>query len=149
MVQFLDSKILCKYFTFKNNALGVVIENHDERPVKVEGNEKHPTSLGKSNSFAQASTLEMYDPDRARGVKFEGKKVDWNEYLKFAKSINDGNGKGLAVLMQESSSPTIKSFKKTLKRIYQMQIGLYMNQLIMKIYMTERISVFKKIATAL
>ena len=29
---------------FKNNALGVVIENHDERPVKVEGNDKHPTS---------------------------------------------------------------------------------------------------------
>ena len=101
---------------FKNNALGVVIENHDERPVKVEGNEKHPTSLGKSNSFAQASTLEMYDPDRARGVKFKGKKVDWNEYLKFAKSLNDGNGKGLAVLMQESSSPTIKSIQEDFKK---------------------------------
>ena len=101
---------------FKNNALGVVIENHDERPVKVEGNEKHPTSLGKSNSFAQASTLEMYDPDRARGVKFKGNKVDWNEYLKFAKSINDGNGKGLAVLMQESSSPTIKSIQEDFKK---------------------------------
>ena len=101
---------------FKNNALGVVIENHDERPVKVEGNEKHPTTLGKSNSFAQASTLEMYDPDRARGVKFEGNKVDWNEYLKFAKSLNDGNGKGLAVLMQESSSPTIKSIQEDFKK---------------------------------
>ena len=101
---------------FKNNALGVVIENHDERPVKVEGNEKHPTSLGKSNSFAQASTLEMYDPDRARGIKFKGSKVDWNEYLNFAKSINDGNGKGLAVLMQESSSPTIKSIQEDFKK---------------------------------
>jgi len=101
---------------FKNNALGVVIENHDERPVKVEGNEKHPTSLGKSNSFAQASTLEMYDPDRARGVKFKGNKVDWSEYLNFAKSINDSNGKGLAVLMQESSSPTIKSLQEDFKK---------------------------------
>ena len=101
---------------FKNNALGIVIENHDERPVKVEGNEKHPTTLGKSNSFAQASTLEMYDPDRARGVKFEGNKVDWNEYLKFAKSLNDGNGKGLAVLIQESSSPTIKSIQEDFKK---------------------------------
>jgi molybdopterin-containing oxidoreductase family iron-sulfur binding subunit len=26
--------------------LGIVIENHDERPVKVEGNEKHPSTLG-------------------------------------------------------------------------------------------------------
>ena len=101
---------------FKNNALGVVIENHDERPVKVEGNEKHPATMGKSNSFAQASTLEMYDPDRARGVKFKGNKVDWSEYLKFAKSINETNGKGLAVLMQESSSPTIKSIKEDFKK---------------------------------
>ena len=96
---------------WKNNALGVVIENHDERPVKVEGNEKHPSTLGKSNAFSQASTIEMYDPDRARGVKYNGKKVDWSEYLKFAKNINKGDGKGLAVLMQESSSPTIKSIQ--------------------------------------
>ncbi len=59
---------------FKNNALGVIIENHDERPVKVEGNEKHPASMGKSNSFAQATTLDMYDPDRSRGVRLNGKK---------------------------------------------------------------------------
>ena len=84
--------------------------------MKIEGNEKHPTTLGKSNSFSQASTLEMYDPDRARGVKFQGKKVDWNEYLKFAKSINESNGKGLAVLMQESSSPTIKSIQNDFKK---------------------------------
>ena len=58
----------------------------------------------------------MYDPDRARGVKFQGKKVDWNEYLKFAKSINESNGKGLAVLMQESSSPTIKSIQNDFKK---------------------------------
>lgn len=101
---------------WKNNALGVVIENHDERPVKVEGNEKHPSTLGKSNAFSQASTLEMYDPDRARGVKYNGKKVDWSDYLKFAKSINSTNGEGLAVLMQESSSPTINSLKEDFKK---------------------------------
>ena len=101
---------------FKNNALGVVIENHSERPVKVEGNDKHPATMGKSNSFAQASTLEMYDPDRLRGIKFEGNKVDWSEYLKFAKSINETDGSGLAILMQESSSPTIKSIKDDFKK---------------------------------
>jgi len=101
---------------WKNNALGVVIENHDERPVKVEGNDKHPATLGKSNAFSQASTIEMYDPDRARGVRHNGKKVDWSEYLKFAKDINKGDGKGLAVLMQESSSPTIKSIQNDFKK---------------------------------
>ncbi len=103
---------------WKNNALGVVIENHDERPVKVEGNENHPSTLGKSNAFSQASTLEMYDPDRARGVKYNGKKVDWSDYLKFAKNINSTKGEGLAVLMQESSSPTINSIKEDFKKSF-------------------------------
>ena len=101
---------------FKNNALGVVIENHDERPVKVEGNDKHPTSLGKSNSFAQASTLDMYDPDRLRGLKFNGKKAEWSEYLDYAKSLKRNKGRGLAILTQESSSPTILSMKKELEK---------------------------------
>ena len=101
---------------FKNNALGVVIENHDERPVKVEGNDKHPTSLGKSNSFAQASTLDMYDPDRLRGLKFNGKKAQWTEYIEYAKSLKRNDGRGLAILSQESSSPTINSMKKELMK---------------------------------
>ena len=101
---------------FKNNALGVVIENHDERPVKVEGNDKHPTSLGKSNSFAQASTLDMYDPDRLRGLKFNGKKAQWSEYIEYAKSLKINDGRGLAILSQESSSPTINSMKKELMK---------------------------------
>ena len=132
---------------FKNNALGVVIENHDERPVKVEGNEKHPATMGKSNSFAQASTLEMYDPDRARGIKFKGNNVEWSEYLKFAKSINKTNGKGLAVLMQESSSPTIKSIKEDFKKNLPNAIGLCMSQSIMKIFMMELKKLLKITAT--
>tara|TARA_S200000501_G_scaffold351690_1_gene369793 strand:+ start:829 stop:3936 length:3108 start_codon:yes stop_codon:yes gene_type:complete len=101
---------------WKNNALGVIIENHDHRPVKVEGNEKHPATLGKSNSFSQASTLDMYDPDRARGVRFNNTKSDWSKYLEFAKNISKSDGNGLAVLMQESSSPTIKSIKDDFNR---------------------------------
>ena len=103
---------------FKNNALGVIIENHDERPVRVNGNEKHPASMGKSDSFSQASTLEMYDPDRSRGVRLNGKKVDWSEYVKYGQSINNKNGKGLAVLSQESSSPTMQFMHEEFKKAY-------------------------------
>ncbi|MDC0918283.1 hypothetical protein OAQ61_04200, partial [Candidatus Marinimicrobia bacterium] len=103
---------------FKNNALGVIIENHDERPVKVEGNEKHPASMGKSNSFAQATTLDMYDPDRSRGVRLNGKKVDWSEYVKYAQSMNSSNGNRLAILSQESSSPTIQFMHNEFKKAY-------------------------------
>ncbi|MDP6907697.1 MAG: Fe-S-cluster-containing hydrogenase [Candidatus Marinimicrobia bacterium] len=103
---------------FKNNALGVIIENHDERPVRVNGNEKHPSSMGKSNSFSQATTLNMYDPDRSRGVRLNGKKVDWSDYVKYGQSINNKNGKGLAVLSQESSSPTMQFMHNEFKKAY-------------------------------
>jgi len=103
---------------FKNNALGVIIENHDERPVRVNGNEKHPSSMGKSNSFSQATTLNMYDPDRSRGVRLDGKKVDWSEYVKYGQSINNKKGKGLAVLSQESSSPTMQFMHNEFKKAY-------------------------------
>ena len=103
---------------FKNNALGIIIENHDERPVRVNGNEKHPSSMGKSNSFSQATTLNMYDPDRSRGVRLNGKKVDWSEYVKYGQSINNKKGEGLAVLSQESSSPTMQFMHKEFKKIY-------------------------------
>ena len=103
---------------FKNNVVGLVIENHDERPIKVFGNDNHPTSLGKSNVFSQASILDMYDPDRARGIKLDGKKVNWSEYIKYAESIYNSKGKGLAVLLQESSSPTMNALRKDFKKIY-------------------------------
>ena len=100
--------------------------------------------MGKSNSFAQASTLEMYDPDRARGIKFKGNKVEWSEYLKFAKSINKTNGKGLAVLMQESSLQQLNPLKKISKRIYLMQTGLFMSLSIMKTFMMELKKLFQR-----
>ena len=115
------SGIRKKYTTtmpFKNNVAGLVIENHDERPIKVFGNDNHPTSLGKSNVFNQASILDMYDPDRARGIKLDGKKVDWSEYVKYAESIYNSKGEGLAVLLQESSSPTMHALRKDFKKTY-------------------------------
>ena len=127
IIPYVDAEIgtipgIPKYYAstmpFQNNAIGVLIENHDERPVKVEGNEKHPTSLGKSNTFSQATVLDMYDPDRARGLKLDGKKVAWSDYVKYAKSIYDSNGEGLAVLLQESSSPTLNVLRDDFAKTY-------------------------------
>ena len=41
--------------------LGLVVESHEGRPTKIEGNINHSSSVGKSDSFAQASILELYD----------------------------------------------------------------------------------------
>ena len=53
-------------------ALGLLIESNMGRPTKVEGNTEHPGSQGGIDVFALASILNLYDPDRLRGVQFEG-----------------------------------------------------------------------------
>ena len=41
-------------------------DQHGGRPTKVEGNPEHPVSRGATDVFAQASVLQMWDPDRSQ-----------------------------------------------------------------------------------
>src|SRR6056297_807197 len=68
---------------FQDALTGVVIENHEGRPTKVEGNEMHPASLGSSSKFNQASMLQMYDPDRSRYVSRDGERTSFDNFVSF------------------------------------------------------------------
>ena len=86
-----------------------------DAPIKVDGNASHPYSGGASTAFAQASILELYDPDRSRGLTRSGSAADWKQFAKFAAELRDGlrgGGGKLRILSEASNSPTIAALRR-------------------------------------
>ncbi len=90
---------------------GVLVESHEGRPTKIEGNPNHPASVGATDAFAQASILTLYDPDRSQVVSNAGRISTWNAFLT---AINDdleaerlSGGAGLRILTETVTSPTL------------------------------------------
>ncbi|HEV7426107.1 MAG TPA: TAT-variant-translocated molybdopterin oxidoreductase [Thermoanaerobaculia bacterium] len=86
-------------------AHGVLVESHMGRPTKIEGNPDHPSSLGATNSWMQASILGLYDPDRSQVVRHLGEISTWSEFLAtLAPALKSG---GVRLLTQTVTSPTL------------------------------------------
>lgn len=89
----------------------LVVETHEARPTKIEGNPSYTPYGGATSSFAQASVLDLYDPDRLReSSRKNGAKLTRSEVLDLLTNIRNTyqtkDGKGLAVLVEGSTSPT-------------------------------------------
>ncbi|MDZ4743496.1 MAG: TAT-variant-translocated molybdopterin oxidoreductase [Verrucomicrobiota bacterium] len=92
----------------RNGALPLLVTTYDGRPTKAEGNYTFPGLNGSTDQIAQASVLSVYDPDRSKGFVLDGKVITedaFNIFLEdFKKRFSQGNG--LAILLDESNSPT-------------------------------------------
>ena len=53
---------------FPGSAAPLLVRSYMGRPVKVEGNNLRPASQGAADLFAQASVLNLYDPDRSQNL---------------------------------------------------------------------------------
>ena len=106
---------------FAGTALGLLVESHEGRPTKIEGNPRHPESLGASNLYAQASVLDLYDPDRSQHPLERGEKRTWEEASAFLAAFGEGlrakGGKGFAVLTEAHRSPTLAKLLTRLREI--------------------------------
>lgn len=90
---------------------GLLVESHEGRPTKVEGNPLHSASLGATDGFAQAAVLGLYDPDRSQTVTYLGRPRAWSEALTAFRSVSSTQrrraGAGLRVLTETITSPTL------------------------------------------
>jgi molybdopterin-containing oxidoreductase family iron-sulfur binding subunit len=101
---------------------GVLVESHMGRPTKVEGNPNHPASLGASDIFAQASILDLYNPDRAQVVNYRGRIRPWNDLVSALREALErdkpNRGAGLRVLTGTVTSPTLADQLRALLNQY-------------------------------
>jgi MoCo/4Fe-4S cofactor protein with predicted Tat translocation signal len=96
-------------------ATGLVVEVHDGRPTKIEGNPGHPASGGAASAFAQASVLGLYDPDRSKTVLRDGTQASWHDFARFAARHFDpariGAGERVRFLSQRINSPSLEAVR--------------------------------------
>jgi molybdopterin-containing oxidoreductase family iron-sulfur binding subunit len=100
-------------------ATGLLVESHEGRPTKVEGNPDHPASLGATDVFAQAAVLTLYDPDRAQVIRRVNDIVGWERFVESFRRVLDGaranRGAGVRVLTGTVTSPTLVAQLATLR----------------------------------
>lgn len=101
---------------------GLLVESHTGRPTKIEGNPDHPASLGATDSLAQASILQLYDPDRSQTVRNKGTISNWSAFSAALTDMVSGwktsGGAGLRILTETVSSPTLAAQIKGLLARY-------------------------------
>ena len=111
-----DAQYFATAMPTRTGAIPLVVKSYEGRPVKIEGNSLYPGSNGSTDRYAQASILDLYDPDRARHFKHDGKVVSRDEALKFLDDLSAkfsvNQGEGLAFLAESSTSPSRARLQK-------------------------------------
>jgi len=94
-------------------ATGILVESHEGRPTKVEGNPDHPASLGATDIFAQAAVLGLYDPERSQTITYLADINKWPTFLGAVEATliqqrsAELQGAGLRILTEHITSPTL------------------------------------------
>ncbi len=105
----------------------LLAETFEGRPTKLEGNPLDYASAGALTMHAQASVLDLYDPDRSpdiiekmaesRGKPFRVRR--WSEFTGFAREhfarFDENRGRGLSFLVEKVSSPSRDRMREAIR----------------------------------
>ena len=97
-------------------AAPIVVTTHENRPTKIEANQRIGPE-GKTDTFIQASVLDMYDPARSRDVLACGEKSSRADLVKAIGENIKADSK-VAIVFGEDESPTRSRLVKELKKKY-------------------------------
>jgi MoCo/4Fe-4S cofactor protein with predicted Tat translocation signal len=108
--------------TLGGYASPLLVESHMGRPTKIEGNDRHPASLGGTDIFAQAHVLGLYDPDRSQSVVSMGDQRSWQSFLTALHGPLSAQkalqGAGIRILTPTISSPTLADQLRNFLKVY-------------------------------
>ena len=110
-----SSRIYATALELGGVGLGLLAESRDGRPIKLEGNPEHPSSLGGTSAIAQGTLLDLYDPDRGTSVlrrDADGEReIASAEFARLFEGhfaeLRASAGRGLRVLAEASGSPSL------------------------------------------
>ncbi|HEY2899654.1 MAG TPA: TAT-variant-translocated molybdopterin oxidoreductase [Polyangia bacterium] len=102
--------------TLEGFASGLVVESHEGRPTKVEGNPDHPISLGAANSYDQALILGLYDENRAKQLTHDGEAWAWRSLVQQinerGQALAADGGAKLRFLTEPTASPLMGDLRR-------------------------------------
>jgi MoCo/4Fe-4S cofactor protein with predicted Tat translocation signal len=104
----------------RNGAIPLIATTVDGRPIKLEGNPLHPASRGATDTFTQASILDLYDPTRSKRFVRNGKTTKREDFEAYVRELRNklvaDHGDGLAFLVPETNSPTRERLRGELEK---------------------------------
>jgi molybdopterin-containing oxidoreductase family iron-sulfur binding subunit len=118
---------------FRGDAIGIVVESHEGRPTKIEGNDHHPSSRGATDLWSQAAIFELYDPDRsttpmrratmaastAGAAAATHQPAQWGDFdtmlADIARTAGAEAGAKLRILCEPTNSPTFLRLRAALQ----------------------------------
>ncbi|MCJ7934164.1 MAG: TAT-variant-translocated molybdopterin oxidoreductase [Chryseobacterium sp.] len=98
----------------------VLVKTREGRPIKIEPNPA-AGDLGKTNARAQASVLSLYDNDKVKQPKLDGKDETFDKVDSFVlKGLDEAkaSGKKIVLLSHSFASPTFKKLFAEFKSKY-------------------------------
>ena len=96
----------------------VLVKTREGRPIHITGNDEHPGVKGKTSPRALADVLRLYDPDRLRAPKAEGRVLSWADAeARLAEAVKAAKAAGKSVLLVSGAvtSPSRKALLAELK----------------------------------